>query len=99
VDAVASIGPAVHDLPQKKNLFPTFPDRHIVVPHARMGASQVCQLMVVGREESPGADPVAIGQTLCDGPGYAEPVECARPPSDLVEDDQAPRRGMVEDVG
>src|SRR2546422_11110194 len=55
--------------------------------------------MVVGGEKRPGSDPVAIGQILSDGPRNAESIEGAGAPSDLIQDDQAPGRGVVEDSG
>ena len=51
----------------------------------------------MGGEQGPAADVVV--QVLGDRPGERDAVERARAPADLVEDDQAARRGVVEDVG
>ena len=69
---------------------------HVVVPQPRQRLGELGQLVVVRGEQRPAADRVV--QVLGDRPGQRHAVVGARAAADLVEDDQAPRRGVVEDV-
>ena len=57
---------------------------------------QLGEFVVVRREQRPAAD--AVVQVLRDAPGQRHAVVGAGAPADLVEDDEAQRRGVVEDV-
>lgn len=52
--------------------------------------------MIVGGEE--GLRPHGIVEMLHDRPGQTEPIEGAGASPDFIQHDEAPRRGIVEDV-
>ena len=72
-------------------------DQRVVVAQARQPLGQLGQLVVVRGEQRPAAD--AVVQVLRDGPGQRHAVVGAGAAADLVEDHQAARRGVVQDVG
>ena len=56
------------------------------------------QLVIMGGKEGPRPERRGIVNIFRHRPGDAETVEGARPPADLVQDDEAPLRGVAEDV-
>ena len=74
-------------------------DQHIVVPDPRQGAFQLGQLVVVGREQGARVPVFALVQKLHDGPGDAQTVEGAGAAPQLIDQDEAARGDVVEDVG
>src|SRR5207302_5367342 len=63
---------------------------------ARQACGELGQLVIVRGEQRPG--PGLVVQTFDDAPREAEAVEGARAAADLVEDDEAARRGVVQYV-
>ena len=57
------------------------------------------QLVEVGGEEGAATEARRVVQVLDDGAGDGQPVPGRRAASDLVEQDEAPGGGVVEDVG
>ena len=70
----------------------------VVVAHARQHARQLGQLVVVGGEERLRAAARVVVQVFDDGAGDGQAVVGAGAAPDLVQDDQAARRGVVQDV-
>ena len=99
LDAVAAIGAARENLPQEHDVVLPFARRHVGVDDAGPAIGQVRQLMVMRGEERLGPGRRMARQVLRDGPGDAQPVEGRCAAANLVEHDQAPRGGRVQDVG
>src|SRR5260370_1037486 len=97
VDAIALVGAAGGDLVQEDNVVLPFADQDIIVAQAGKGFGQLGQFVVMAGEESAAAD--LIVQIFGDGPGQRDAVVGAGAAADLVEDDQALRTGIIEDVG
>ena len=97
MDTIALVGATGHDLVEEDDLALALAHRDVGVAKSRFGLLQLHQLVVVGGEQGPAADRVV--DVLGDRPGQRDPVEGAGPSADLVEDHQAARGGVVEDVG
>ena len=67
----------------------------MTLPEPRQAFGERRQLVIVGGEE--GAAPVDLVEMLDRRPGDGEAVEGRGAAADLVEDDQRPRAGLVED--
>ena len=68
------------------------------VVHPLLGAREVRQLVVVGREERARREAGRVVEILGDRPGDRETVEGARASADLVQNDQASGRGLCQDL-
>src|SRR5271157_4491537 len=97
VNAVALIGAAGDDAVQEDDLALALTDGHIGVEQPRLGLLQLHKLVVMRGEEGPATDRVV--DVLGDRPGQRDAVERAGATTDLVEDDKAAWRGVVQDVG
>ena len=98
MDSVAAVRAARHDLPQEDDLVAVLLHRNVVVVDAAPGLGEFGQLVVVRRKLRAAAAGGIVVQELRDRPGDRKPVERARAAADLVENDQALRRHMVQDV-
>ena len=96
VDAVALVGAAGDDPVQEDDLALALADRDVGVAQPGLGLLELDELVVVRGEEGAAADRVV--QVLGDRPGERDAVEGAGAAADLVEDHQAARRRVVEDV-
>ena len=96
MDAVALVRAALDDLVQEHDLFVPLANGDVEVAQARQSVGQLGQLVVMRREERLCANLVV--QMLDDRPRQAQAVERARAAPDLVEYDQAPVGGIVENV-
>ena len=74
-------------------------DDDVEVDDAGQRVGQVGQLVVVRGEDRLRPRPRVRREVLGDGPGEAQAVEGRGAAADLVEDDEAARRGGVQDVG
>ena len=95
LDAVAPVRPPLHDLPEKNDPVPPLPDGDVEIPHPLLRDGKFRQFVIMGGEERPRPERRGVVDIFRHRPGDAEAVEGARPPSHLVEDDQAPLRGMT----
>src|SRR5262244_4332266 len=69
----------------------------MIVADTRQGPGERGQLVVVGGEEHLGAA-ASLVELLRHGPRDGEPIEGGGAAPDLVEEDQAALRGVVEDA-
>ena len=99
LDTITAVAAAGHHLPQENDLVVLLPDSHVVVGDPVETRSQFDQFVVMRGEEGLGRPFGRVVEELRDRPGDAQPVEGARAPADLVEEDEASRRRVVEDVG
>ena len=97
LDAVAFVGAAFLDAPQEDDFVGRFLHRDVDVFHAGQQVGQLGELVIMGGEERARAG-VRL-QVLDHGPGDGEAVEGGRAAADFVEQDQASRRGQIQDRG
>src|SRR5579859_5802768 len=98
VDAVALIRAARHDLAQEDHLAVLFRHGDVAGAYSRQRAGKLHQLMVVRGEERLGATAFVVVQILDNGPRDGQSIVGARAASDLVENDEAARRGVMQNV-
>ncbi len=98
VDAVAAARRPLDDPVQKDDAAVFLRHIHRQVAQAPDLSLQRRQLVIVRGEERADVRPL-VAQKLHGRPRDGQAVIRARPPPDLVEDDQAPRPRRVEDVG
>ena len=84
MDSIAAIAAALDDLSQEEYLLPPLPNRHIIIANAGVAVGKLGELVVVSREQGPGADARSVSQGLRNGPRDAQPVEGARAAADLI---------------
>ena len=96
LDAVALVRAALDDFAQENDLIVPLAHGDVVISHPRQPRREFGQFMVMRGEKRFGADLVV--QMFDDGPCQAQAVECARAAADFIQDDQAARGGVVEDV-
>ena len=97
LDAVAFVCAAFDDLAQEHNRVVPLAHGDVVILDARQALGEFGQFVIVRGEQRFRTD--LIVQVFNDAPREAQAVECARATTDFVEDDEAARRGIVEDVG
>src|SRR5687767_1835348 len=95
LDSIAFVGTAFDDLAQEDDLVVPLADSDVEVPDAGKPAGEFGEFVVMGGEKSFG--PALVVEVFHDGPGEAETVEGAGAAANFVEDDEALRRGVVED--
>ena len=98
MDAVALVRATRHDLAQEDHLALLLGHGDVIRPHARQDARDLDQLMVVRGEERLRAAARVVVQILHDGAGDGQPVIGAGATPDLVQDHQAARRRVMQDV-
>src|SRR5438105_1286671 len=79
---------------QEHDFVPRFAHRHVEVARVSELLRELRELVIMGREDRLAPDRVV--QELGHGPRDRDAVVCRRPPSDLVEQHEAPRRRAVE---
>ncbi len=98
VDAIRFVGAAGHHLVQEDDVLAVLRYVQVEVAHLRQPLLHLDQLVVVRGEERARAALRVIVQILDDGPGDSHAVVGAGPTPHLVQNKQAARRGVVEDV-
>ncbi len=96
---IAPVAASPHDFTQEHNPAPPLADRHIVVSDPRKQLFQFAQFMVMGSKKRLGRASGLIREVLGDCPGYTQPIKRTRTTPDFVKQDQAFRRGIVQNVG
>ena len=99
LDAVAAVRRALHDLAQKDDPLAPLLDGDVIVCNAFARELEVRELVIVSGKEGPRPELCCVVDVLGHGPGNAQAVEGARPPSHLVQQDEAPGGSVPEDVG
>ena len=95
VDAVAAVGPAGDDLAQEDDFAALLGDGYIHAAHAGQQVRDLHQFVIVRGEERARTAAFVVVQVFDDGAGDGEAVVGAGAASDLVEDQQTARRGVV----
>src|SRR5699024_3190840 len=96
LNAETAIGAAANDAPQKDDVLAVFLYRDAIILDARQTLFKFVQMMIMRGEERLAADFV---QMLGDRPGDRKAVVSAGAAPDFVENHEAARRGVVENVG
>ena len=67
--------------------------------HPGLEAAQFGEFLVMGGKQGLDPDPLQVVEVFGHGPGQGQTVEGGGAPADLVQDHQAPGRGLVQDAG
>ncbi len=95
MDAIGTIGGARRHFVQEHDLVLPLLHAHRVGRQRGQPLLERTQLVIVGGEQ--GAAPVDVVQMFERRPGDRQAIEGRRAATDLVEDDEAPRRRLVQD--
>src|SRR5712691_9650710 len=96
--AVAFVGPSWYDLAQEHDFASFFGDGYIHTANAWQQLCYLNEFMVVRGEECACATAFVIVQVFDNGTSDGKPIIGAGATPNLVKDDQAARRGVVQDV-
>ena len=99
LNAVALVGAAPDDLSQENNVVPALTDRDAVVFDAGDLALELCEFVVVGREQGLGAKKAPVADVFDDRPGNAHAVVGRGAAADLIQDQEAFGGRIAENVG
>ena len=98
LDAVAPVRPAGEDLPQEDDLVPPGLHGDVEVGGAGELPFQLRELVVVGGEEGPGPQGLAVGAVFQHRLGKALAVKGGGAPADLIQDEKALGGGLPQDL-
>src|SRR5688572_29155621 len=96
LNAVALVGSTVHNLAKKNDLIVPLAHGHIEILQARQTPGEFSQFVIVRGEKRARAD--LIVEILHNAPSERQSIKRAGAAPDLIEDDEAARTGVVEDI-
>src|SRR5258708_1595018 len=99
MDAIAAICAARNDPVQERDPAPVLADLDAVIAHRRQPVRQRRELVEVGGEERLAAEPGSIMDVLDHSLSDADAVVGAGAATDLIDDQQAPVGGVIQDIG
>ena len=100
LDAVAVIGGAAHDAPQKSDILAALFHGNIIVFHAVQRLLQLGQFVVMGGKQRFAAQAVFLGRNMLHhSAGNAHAVKCRGSAADLVQNHKAFGGGLFQDLG
>src|SRR5512147_673817 len=99
MNPVTSIRTTWYDLPQEDDIAIPFLYCNSIVLNALAQRFQLRHLVIVGGEECPGTEVLAVVYVFCDRPGNAQAVIGAGATADLIQQNQTSAGCAVENMG
>src|SRR5437762_10587728 len=99
MQAVASVCTTGYDLAQEDDFSSLFCDGYVHAAYARQQLRYLDQFVIMRSEEGACATAFIVVQVFDDGTRNGKTIVGAGTPSNLVEDDQAAGRSVMQDVG